>query len=92
LVISSDFVTAPYAVPGISLIMLFFDNGLVCHFQWRGQDTRDGRRVYMVAENAIMVQKNEEFRFPLEYNLEKGLIVGKMLFLFSHLLCIKGER
>ncbi len=28
LVISNHFLTAPYAVPGMSLAMLFFDNGL----------------------------------------------------------------
>ena len=46
----------------------------------------------MVMENTIMEQKKYEVRFPLEYNLEKGLIMGKLLILFSYLLCITGEK
>jgi hypothetical protein len=36
----------------------------------------------MVVENAIMEQKNQEVRFPLEYKPEKGLIVEKLPILF----------
>jgi hypothetical protein len=46
----------------------------------------------MVVENTIMVQKKGEVCFPLEYNLEKGLIVEKLQILFSCLICITGER
>ncbi len=32
----------------------------------------------MIAEAACKEQKNREIRFPLEYNPEKGFIVGKL--------------
>ena len=51
-----------------------------------------GSLVLIVEENILGEQKQREVSFPLEYNLEKGLIAEELLTIFYYLLCMRGER